>query len=456
VRDKTGAGGDSDGWGGSGEASGKGVTGTKAVAGTGAAAAGAETAGAVATAAGAHATAGTAAAAAVKRPSLATRSFIVIWLVNFFNAVVFLLLMVVMSKVAADRFGASTAVAGLTASIFVIGSFVLRPVLGRRMHQFGQTKVLYAGSIFSLLLTLAYFLANSNGLLLLIRFLHGAAHGTTALAAGTIVAGVVPRERYGEGIGYFTLGATLSTAIGPFVGLFLIRRGGFQPIVITCAVLLVLALAALPFLGVKDLKLTAEQRSETKGFKLSNYIEPKALPVCLSIMVSYLCYSSVSSFLALYSQEIRLTTAASVFFIVYAVMIFVTRPVLGRWFDIKGENSVIYPSIILFAFGLGIMAIAAHAPVLLLAAAVMGLGFGGIQAFGRALTVKLTPPHRMAQATSTFYIFGDTGLGIGPLLCGLLIPVTGYRGMYGIMAGLTLVSLGLYHVLHGRRVAART
>ena len=93
---------------------------------------------------------------------------------------------------------------------------------------------------------------------------------------------------------------------------------------------------------------------------------------------------------------------------------------------------------------------ATHGSVLLLAAAVLGLGFGAIQACGRALTVKVTPLHRMGQATSTFYIFGDTGLGLGPLLCGLLIPVTGYRGMYGVMAVVAVASVVLYHMMHGR------
>jgi MFS family permease len=399
-------------------------------------------------------TGGTAGVAATQ--SLWTRSFIIIALVNFMNAVIFLLLTIVMSKVATDRFGASPALAGLSSSIFVIGAFVTRPVLGKRIHHFGQTRVLYVGCLFSLALTVCYFLANSNEMLLLIRFLHGAAHGTAALATGTIVAGVVPRERYGEGIGYFTLGQTLSTAIGPFVGLLLLRHGGFNPIIITCSVLATLALLLLPLLRVKDLQLTAEQVAETKGFKLSNYVEPKAVPVGVALGLSYLCYSSVSSFLALYSQEIRLTSAAGVFFIVYAVVVFVTRPPIGRRFDAKGENSVMYPAIVIFAVGLMIFAVANHGSVLLLAAAVMGLGFGAIQSCGRALTVKVTPLHRMGQATSTFYIFGDTGLGLGPLLCGLLIPLTGYRGMYWVMAGVTVASLAVYHMLHGRRAGAVT
>jgi MFS family permease len=385
-----------------------------------------------------------------------TRSFIIISLVNLLNAICFLLLVIVMSTIATERFNASPAVAGLAVSIFVIGSFITRPVLGKRMHEFGQTRVLYIGSILSLALTLSYFAANSIELLLLIRFLHGAAHATTALAAGTIVAGVVPRERYGEGIGYFTLGQTISTAIGPFAGLLLLQYGGFNSIIITSSVLMAISLAAVPFLGAKDLVLTAEQRAETKGFKLSNYIEPRAVPVCVALGLSYLCQSSVSSFLALYSEAVQLTAAAGVFFIVYAIVIFFTRPMVGRRFDVKGENSVMYPGIFIFAVSLAVIATAFHSAMLLVGAALMGFGFGIVSACGRALTVKVTPLHRMGQATSTFYIAGDTGLGLGPLFCGLLIPWTGYRGMYGVMAAIAALSFLLYHALHGRHAGGGT
>ncbi len=391
-------------------------------------------------------------AAATPRPSLWTPSFLAIAFVNFLNSVVFLLLMIVMSKVATDRFGVTPAVAGLAASIFIIGSFVTRPVLGKRIHQFGQTRMLYIGSALSVVLIAAYFFADSTWSLLLVRFLHGAAHGTTALATGTIVAGVVPRERYGEGLGYFTLGQTLSTAIGPFVGLTLIRHGGFDYIVAVACALAALALFSLPLIRAKDVTLTADQIAENRGFAIRTYIEPKAVPIGIAIMLSYLGYSSVSSFLALYSEAIHLTTAAGFFFVAYAAMVFASRPIVGRRFDIKGENSVVYPGIAVFALGLAVLAVATHAVTLLVAAAVLGLGFGAIQACGRALIVKLTPMHRMGQGTSTFYIFGDTGLGLGPLLVGLLIPVIGYRWMYGVMAGLAVLSLVLYHTLHGRRV----
>lgn len=386
---------------------------------------------------------------------LLNKDFVVITLENFLIAVNFWLLMTVVSKFATDRFGVSTALAGFSVGIFIIGSVIGRMLCGKWIHRVGQVRTIYCGVLVTLVLTLAYFAAVSTGLLLLVRFLHGVAFGATHVAAGTIVAGVVPKERYGEGIGYFTLGQTIATGVGPFVGLLLMRHGTFTSVIIACAVASTLGLAILPLLSVKDVELTAEQVQETRGFKLSSYVEPKAAPVALIAMVVYLCYASVISFLALYAEEIDLIGAAGVFFVVYATAVLVTRPLVGRRFDARGENAVMYPAIPVYALGLAIVSQARHSFVLLLAAVVMGLGFGAIQAGGQAAVIKVSPPHRMGLATSTFYTFADVGAGIGPLLCGLLIPLTGYRGMYVVVAAVAAGCLVLYYALYGRRAAGR-
>lgn len=386
----------------------------------------------------------------VTRQKLWTRSFVIITFENFLVAVNFWLLMTVVSKFATDRFGVSTALAGFATSIFIIGAVVGRPLCGKWIHRIGQTKTLYVGVALSLVLTLAYFAAGSTPLLLLVRLLHGAAFGATHVAVGTIVAGVVPRERYGEGIGYFTLSQIVATAFGPFIGLLLIQHSSFGSVIIACSIASAIGLVILPLLSVKDLQLTAEQVEETKGFKLSSYIEPKAVPIALVAMLVYLCYASVISFLALYSQEIQLIGAAGFFFMVYAAVMFVTRPFVGRRFDAKGENSVMYPAIPIFALGLAVFSQARHGYMLLLAAAIMGLGFGAIQSSGQTTVVKIATPHRRGLATSTFYTFADIGAGIGPLLCGLLIPFTGYRGMYVAVAIVAAGCLLLYYALYGR------
>lgn len=387
--------------------------------------------------------------------SLWTKNFSAITLENFLVAITFWLLMSVVSKHATDEFGASEALAGFCTSVFIIGAIIGRPLCGKWIHRVGQSRAFAAGLVLTLLLTLAYFAARNLGLLLLIRFLHGAAWGATHVATGTIVANVVPRRRYGEGLGYFTMSQLVATGLGPFIGLLLIRRSSFDSVVIACAAALALGLLILPLLSVKDVELTAEQVQETKGFKLESYIQPNVVPVALVGLVVYLCYAAVISFLALYSEEIRLISAATFFFIVCAAVMFLTRPFVGRRFDAKGENSVMYPAIPCFAAGIALLSQARTGWMLLLAGAVMGLGFGAVQSTGQATVIKISPAHRTGLATSTFYAFADIGAGIGPLLCGLLAEAAGYRSMFVAVAAIAAACLLLYYAVYGRQAARR-
>jgi predicted MFS family arabinose efflux permease len=300
-------------------------------------------------------------------------------------------------------------------------------------------------------MTLLYFAARSTALLLLIRFLHGVSFGVTTTATGTIVARLVPRERYGEGIGYYSLSQTMATAIGPFIGILLSQRGSFDSIIVACSIASAIGLVILPLLSVNEVELTGEQADEAKGFRLSNFIEPKVVPIALVSMTTYICYSTVVSFLSVYSQAIHLVTAASFFFIVYAAAVFITRPLVGRRFDAKGENSVMYPAIPVFAIGMAVFSQAHSAYVLLVAGALIGCGLGAIQSSGQAISVKITRLHRMGLAISTFFMFSDIGMGTGPLLAGLVVPFIGYRGMYTVVAIVAAGCLFLYYALYGRR-----
>jgi MFS family permease len=57
----------------------------------------------------------------------------------------------------------------------------------------------------------------------------------------------------------------------------------------------------------------------------------------------------------------------------------------------------------------------------------------------------------MGLANSTYFAFSDIGMGTGPLLVGLLVPFTGYRGMYTVVAVIGAICLLLYYLLHGKK-----
>ena len=387
----------------------------------------------------------------MSKEKLWTKNFTIVSLINFLVVLVYFLLMVTIAGYAVEQFHASTSVAGLVSSIFIIGSLMGRLVTGRMIEGAGSKKTLVIGLSLLILTTGLYFVINSLPLLLINRLLHGVAAGVASTATGTIIAQIVPKARRGEGIGFFSLSNVLATAIGPFVGMLFIRYADFQMIFLFN--LLLAAICLVISFAVKPTKLTAPIKVSTqaeKGFKLSNYLEYKAVPISFVALVVGFGYSGVLSFLSFYAEEINLVDAAGFFFLVYSIMLLLSRPFSGRLMDAKGANIVIYPCLIIFAIGMVLFSQAYFGVILLVAAALIGLGYGNFVSVAQTIAIQVSPTHRFGLATSTFYILYDLGLGAGPYLLGFIVPITGYRGLFLYMAGVVVIALVLYYFLHGR------
>ena len=340
----------------------------------------------------------------MNKERLWTKDFIVVSSVNFFLTLTFYLLMVTIAVYAVNEFDATTSQAGLVTGIFIIGTLIGRLFIGRFIDSIGRKKTLYIGLIFFILTTLLYFVNYGITFLLINRFIHGITLGMASTASGTIVAQIIPATRKGEGIGYFSMSATLAAAFGPFIGIYMSQHTSFQMIFSFCLAVGIISLITAIFVNVPALPVSTKT-SEIKGFKLSNFIEPKALPIAVITLIVAFCYSSVLSFINFYAIEIDLVNTASFFFIVYAAAILVSRPFTGRLMDMKGANTIMYPAFIIFGVGMLLLSVVDTSITLLIAGILIGLGFGNMQSCTQAVAVKLTPPHRMGLATSTFFIF---------------------------------------------------
>lgn len=389
------------------------------------------------------------------KPKLWTKDFLIDSGANFFIYFIFYLLMVTITLFASDKFNATPSEAGLASGIFVIGVLIARLFTGKSIDKVGRKKMLYIGFIFFLITTCLYFFVNNMTLLLINRFINGAGMGIASTATGTIVATIIPHERRGEGIGYYALSVVIAAAIGPFLAMFLYNHGGYSVTFALCILLIVLSFIAVFFLKVPKIQLTKEQLEKMKGFSLHNFFEVKAIPIAIVGAVIGLGYSSILTFLASFTKEIHLVDVGSFFFVVYAVFVLVSRPFTGRMFDEKGENSVMYPALFIFAIALFVLSTANQGYILLVAGALVGLGYGTLTASGQAIAIKVSPKERVGLATSTWFIFFDGGVGIGPSILGFIIPLIGYHGLYLTMGIVLLAGLVLYYLLHGRKTVKK-
>ncbi|MBM6336690.1 MFS transporter [Staphylococcus epidermidis] len=390
------------------------------------------------------------------------KNFIIVCLSNFFLYLIFYLLFTTVAVYASDNLNANTSQAGLATGIFIIGVLIARLLAGRFVDQVGAKKILYIGAVLSIITTVGYLFSSSIFILDIIRLLHGFSLGVAITGTGAIVARIVPESKRGEGIGYFALSTPLGAGVGPLIGTLVTQHYSFSANVVFCILLVVMSFTLSLFLNVPRIEALVEDKKEvafkekSKGFSLSNFFEPHALPIAFIALLVGSAYASIISFINTYAVSIHAVQIASFFFLFYAATTAISRPFVGKLFDIKGENVVLYPAFISLAVGLLLISLASVWPWLILLSGVfVGLGYGTFTASGQAIAVQEAPTVKAGLATSTFYILLDGGAGIAPSLLGLFIPFLGFNGLYVIMAIVAIIAGILYVIVHGRKASKR-
>ena len=357
-----------------------------------------------------------------QQPGLWSRALVVLMGLNFCSALSFYLIMVKIIEFAIDTYGAAYSVAGTTVSAYVIAALLTRLFFGGKIDQWGVKRSLVIGSAVNAACMALYLAPLPFTALIAVRVAHGFGF---ALMSGSAAAGaalVLPRERYGEGIGYFSMMQALATGVGPFVAILVTSLfHSYFAMFALAAAIAVLALVSLVLLKLPATKgAKAETTGKAKG--LGTLVQWSVVPLASVLFLCYLGYSGVLSFVTLYAASLELDGAVTLYFVVYAAVILLSRPPVGRKVDRSGENSVIYWCFSSLVVGFVVLALAANGAMLLASAAFIGFGIGATQSIIQAVIARDTPQGELGRANSTFFMSMDLGSGVGPVTIGALIP----------------------------------
>ncbi|MBR6895777.1 MAG: MFS transporter [Lactococcus sp.] len=383
----------------------------------------------------------------MEQEKLFNKGFISITLINFVVYLVYYLLIVIIAVIAQSELHATLGQAGLASGIYIIGTLLARLFIGKKLEVMGRKAVLRYGALFYLATTVAYLYMPIIPMLYLVRLLNGFAYGALSTATNAIVTAYIPKSRYGEGINYYGLSTSLAAAIGPLIGLLLLNLTNFRFIVIFSIVLVLLTTIACFAFPVKNIVLTKENREAINKWTFDSFIEKKVIFIAFVAFLMGLSYSSVLAFLSSYVKVIHLVEISSLFFVVYALVITVTRPLSGKIFDSLGEKFVMYPSYLFLTAGLILLSITDNSWMLLFSGGLIGLGYGTFMSNGQAVALKqVVSNHRIGVALSTYFIGLDLGLGVGPFVLGELRSFFSFQEVYLIAAVLPIVCLVLYMI----------
>lgn len=344
---------------------------------------------------------------------------------------------------------------GQLMSMFAVTALIFRFISGPAMNSFDKKKLVALSMICMATAYLGFscspVIADALGVdtilvMKLFRMIQGVGNAFGNSCCLTIVADVVPKDKFTTGMGYYACAQVVAQSIGPTVGIMLRDALGYSKVYMLFAVLMFTAMVA------SQLVKTAPHQGVPFKLRFDNMIAKEALvPAIVTLMVA-MGYTTINAFLLVYAEE-RGIAGGSLFFTVYALTMLATRPMVGKLTDKYGFVKVCIPSVLATAASLALIGYAANTAMLLLAALVNAFGYGAVQPMLQSLSIKAVPPERRGSASSTNYIFLDAATIVGPSVCGWVADMMGYTpAMWLVMTAPVLLAV-VFVFLFRRNIA---
>ncbi len=333
-----------------------------------------------------------------------------------------------------EALGMQPSTAGYLMGGYVLASLAARPFGGRLCDRLGRRPVMIFGSALYALASAGFLFFKSIWLIALLRVLQGAGYSVLTTAAAAVAADLLPKERLSKGIGYYGVAKSVSLAVAPALGLFLLERYGGH--LLFAAVLAISALScALTIFqkGTREACRKEKKMGSKKG--IWDFLERSSLKAALMQALLTFASASVSVFLPTFFSH-RGIGYAGIYLAVSAGGMIAARLLLGGLLEKGGVRMSVLPACALLAGAYLLTVFGASFAAHCAGAAIFGAGQGMSMPALNALALKNTPPERHGKASGTYYASLDFGLGVGAVVWGALSVSLGFEAVYIASAAL--------------------
>ncbi|MBB6731586.1 MFS transporter [Cohnella zeiphila] len=323
---------------------------------------------------------------------------------------------------------------GLLVGAFTLTAVVVRPAIGGLADRFGRRVFILTGLILFAIAMILYNWASGIVWLLLLRILHGGGWALSTTSIGTSITDVIPVRRRSEGMGWYGLSMSVSMAIGPIVGVWMVQSYSFRHLTVLAFGLSIASLLTALATRIPSVRSDSGHKAV--------FFEKTVLPISAAIFFMALTYGGITTFLPLFAESIKFNSGT--FFLVYAVALTLARPVAGKLADRYGEGRIMVPSFLLAILGLLVLSLSDGRAGAMVSAALYGIGFGSAQPALQAATLGLVSPKRRGVANASFFTAMDLGIGLGSMLLGFVSRLWGYPVLFAACAASGCLALIIF------------
>lgn len=344
-----------------------------------------------------------------------------------------------------ESLGAGAVFMGVIGATFNTVALLSRPFVGNLADRLSRAHLSSIGAALMLVGSAGYVLAPAPAVVMLARIVHGLGMSCCSICMSTWIAGLLPREHTGAGMGLYGATNALGQAVAPALGIFLYERIGYRPVFLLGTALALAVLIVIRFVGDKGAPHPQATAKKHRGL-----VAPNVVPVGLIIMLFALPYCATQTYLVSYIAARGLAVHAGWFFPFYAIVLLVLRLSLADLFDKKPFRFFLGVSACCALVSLALLTVMQSNLALLAAAVCMAGGYGIMCSVCQSAAVLLVDESERGLGNSTYYIGIDFGMAVGAFIGGLLYGCVPLVWFYPILALTVPAAIGVYLVSRKR------
>ena len=356
------------------------------------------------------------------KASLWTWKFIVLILINLTNGAAGQMTFPLVASFALGL-GAELTVASSIAGIMSLIGMFMSPVAGVLSDRMNRKRLLMCTELLYALFLLGHAFATTIPFLVFLRAGTGVFFTINSVLTTAYASEFIPRDRMGEGLGYFGLVMPLAQAVGPALR----DAMGFGAPFIAASISTVISFACVVILPYEA--KPAGPNAKQHSLKLNDLFAVEFLSLMLLATLFSSANGLATTYLDILATE-RNIPNISLFFTAYAVALVFTKPLSGKLQDKKGLYFVMIPAVVFAALGTFLVGIAFSLGMMVLAAVCRAFGQGAGTPCLQAHTVRTLDTSKAGVAVSTIMIGQNLGNALAPIGGSFFVESFGYEGMF--------------------------
>ena len=324
-----------------------------------------------------------------------------------------------------------------------VASLALRPFVGRLLLRTPEKTFMIGGSILFAVSSAAYLVAPPFWPFLLVRVLQGVGLAAFNTASVTFIANITSESRRGQSLSYFFLSFNIALGLAPTCGMFVVNRFGH---LILFAICIVLSISSL-FLASK-LENRAPTVPESGATESDLRIVMKIFPPTFMFLLAHIIWGALTAFFPLYAVSQGVSNPG-LFFGAYAIVLILGRSLGGKIIDLYSRETILLPCLVSYVIGMTVLAFSKTLPMFIVVAVIAGAGHAFFMPCLMVSAIDLAGDSK-GPAMGIITAMSDLGMGVGPVLMGIILRFANFRIMFLSVALISLINLVYFYLLTKR------